>query len=114
MKFEGSEEPTIGPHPKLDISSPHHHILVFLGPLLSKLYLQDVFSFQNSRLKLCMQFLALPHYAHLIHRYLHTLIIYSVPERKFNRLAGHRIGHSAEKVYMYMCAIPNGFRDRAR
>jgi hypothetical protein len=23
------------------------------------------------------------------------------------------IGHSEQKVYMYMCPIPNGFRDRA-
>jgi hypothetical protein len=32
---------------------------------------------------------------------------------KFNILGGHDIGHSKQKVYMYMCPIPNGFRDRA-
>jgi hypothetical protein len=26
-------------------------------------------------------------------------------------LGGHNIGHSNQKVYMYMCPIPNGFRD---
>jgi hypothetical protein len=29
-----------------------------------------------------------------------------------NILGGHNIGHSKQKVYMYMCPIPNGFRDR--
>jgi hypothetical protein len=32
---------------------------------------------------------------------------------KVNILGGHSIGHSKQNVYMYMCAIPNGFRDRA-
>jgi hypothetical protein len=32
---------------------------------------------------------------------------------KMNILGGHSIGHSKEKMYMYLCPIPNGFRDRA-
>jgi hypothetical protein len=28
-------------------------------------------------------------------------------------LGGHSVGHSKQKVYVYMCPIPNGFRDRA-
>jgi hypothetical protein len=36
-----------------------------------------------------------------------------VPEGRVNILGGHRIGHSKQKVYMHMCPIPNGFRDRA-
>jgi hypothetical protein len=39
--------------------------------------------------------------------------IQGVPGRKVNILGGHSIGHSKQKVYMYMCPIPNGFRDRA-
>jgi hypothetical protein len=30
-----------------------------------------------------------------------------------NVLGGHSIGQSKQKVYMYMCLISNGFRDRA-
>jgi hypothetical protein len=30
-----------------------------------------------------------------------------------NILGGHSIGRSKQKVYMYMCPIPNGFRGRA-
>jgi hypothetical protein len=30
-----------------------------------------------------------------------------------NILGGHCISHSKQKVYMYMCPIPNGFRYRA-
>jgi hypothetical protein len=41
------------------------------------------------------------------------LYIQSVPGRKVSILGGHTIGHSKQKVYMYMCPIPNGFRDRA-
>jgi hypothetical protein len=26
-------------------------------------------------------------------------------------LGGHSIGHSKQEVYMYMCPIPNSFRD---
>jgi hypothetical protein len=36
-----------------------------------------------------------------------------VPEEKVNILRGHSIGHSKQKLYMYMCPIPNGVRDRA-
>jgi hypothetical protein len=32
---------------------------------------------------------------------------------KVNILGGHSIGHSKQKVYLYTCPIPNGFRDRA-
>jgi hypothetical protein len=39
--------------------------------------------------------------------------IQSLPGGKVNILGGHSIGHSKQKVYMYMCPIPNGFRDRA-
>jgi hypothetical protein len=28
------------------------------------------------------------------------------------RKNGHNIGHSKQKVYVYMCSIPNGFPDR--
>jgi hypothetical protein len=40
-------------------------------------------------------------------------IIQDVPGRKVNILGGQSIGHSKQKVYMYMCPIPNCFRDRA-
>jgi hypothetical protein len=39
--------------------------------------------------------------------------IQGVPEGKVNILGGHSIGHSKQKVYMYMCPILNSFRDRA-
>jgi hypothetical protein len=39
--------------------------------------------------------------------------IQGVPERKVNFLGGHSIGHYKQKLYMYMCPILNGFRDRA-
>jgi hypothetical protein len=32
---------------------------------------------------------------------------------KVNILGDHSIGHSKKKVYVNMCPIPNGFRDRA-
>jgi ascorbate-specific PTS system EIIC-type component UlaA len=35
------------------------------------------------------------------------------PMRKVTIPGGHSIGHSKQKVYMYMCPIPNGFGDRA-
>jgi hypothetical protein len=28
-------------------------------------------------------------------------------------VGGHSTGNSKQKLYMYMCSIPNGFRDRA-
>jgi hypothetical protein len=34
------------------------------------------------------------------------------PRRKVNNV-GHFIGHSKQKVYMYICPVPNGFRNRA-
>jgi hypothetical protein len=38
----------------------------------------------------------------------------SVPEGKVNIPGGHSIGHSKQKnVYIYMCPIPNAFRERA-
>jgi hypothetical protein len=37
--------------------------------------------------------------------------IQGVPGRKVNILGRHSIDHSKQKVYMYMCLIPNGFRD---
>jgi hypothetical protein len=39
--------------------------------------------------------------------------IQNVPQEKVNILGGHSIGHSKQKLCMYMCPIPNGFRDRA-
>jgi hypothetical protein len=36
-----------------------------------------------------------------------------VPGGKISILGGHSIGHSNQKFFMYMCAIPNGFRGRA-
>jgi hypothetical protein len=40
--------------------------------------------------------------------------IQDVPGGNANILGGHSIGHSKQKeVYMYMCPIPNGFRDTA-
>jgi hypothetical protein len=42
-----------------------------------------------------------------------TNSIHSVPGGKVNIVVGHSIAHSKKKkVYMYMCPIPNGFRDR--
>jgi hypothetical protein len=35
------------------------------------------------------------------------------PGVKFIIRGGHSIDHSKQKVYMYMCPIPNSFRDRA-
>ena len=35
-----------------------------------------------------------------------------VPGGKVNIQGGHSIGHYKQKVYMYMCPIQNGFRDR--
>jgi hypothetical protein len=32
---------------------------------------------------------------------------------KVNILGGHSIGYSKQKLYMYMCPIPNDFQDRA-
>jgi hypothetical protein len=46
--------------------------------------------------------------------FLSPLCIQNVPEGKVTILGGHSIGHSKQnKVYMYMCPITNGFRDRA-
>jgi hypothetical protein len=39
--------------------------------------------------------------------------IQSVPGGKVNILGDHSIGHSKQKLYAYMCPIPNGFRDKA-
>jgi hypothetical protein len=36
-----------------------------------------------------------------------------VPGGKVNILGGHSIGRSEQKVCVYMCPIPNGFRDTA-
>jgi hypothetical protein len=42
------------------------------------------------------------------------VVIQGVPGGKVNILGGHNTGHSKQKsLYMYMCPIPNGFRDRA-
>jgi hypothetical protein len=41
------------------------------------------------------------------------IIIQDVPGGKVNILGGHSIGHSKKKVWMYMCPIPNDFKDRA-
>jgi hypothetical protein len=40
------------------------------------------------------------------------LIIQNVPGGKVSILGGHSIGHSNQKHCMYICPIPNGFRDR--
>jgi hypothetical protein len=46
-----------------------------------------------------------------MHTHTHTQ---SVPGEKVNILGGDTTGFSKrKKVYMYMCPIPNGFRDRA-
>jgi hypothetical protein len=43
-----------------------------------------------------------------------TLIfIQGFPGGKVNILRGHNIGRSKQKLYMYMCPVPNGFRYRA-
>jgi hypothetical protein len=39
--------------------------------------------------------------------------IQSVPGGRVSIPGGHSIGHPKQKVYMYMCPIPNGFPDRA-
>jgi hypothetical protein len=41
------------------------------------------------------------------------LFIQSVPGGKGNILGGHSIGHAKQKVCVYVCPIPNGFRDTA-
>jgi hypothetical protein len=38
--------------------------------------------------------------------------IQGVPGGKVNNLGGHSVGHSKQNLYMNMCLIPNGFRDR--
>jgi hypothetical protein len=38
-------------------------------------------------------------------------LIQSVSRGKINTMGGHSIGHSRQKVYMYICSIPNGFRE---
>jgi hypothetical protein len=51
-----------------------------------------------------------------IHKTVHRRsmqIIQGVPRETVNILGGHSIGHSKQKTYMNMCAISNGFRDRA-
>jgi len=47
-----------------------------------------------------------------IYTYIHTYI-QGVPLRKVSILGGHNIGHSKQELYLYMCPIPNVFRDRA-
>jgi hypothetical protein len=42
-----------------------------------------------------------------------TETIQNVPEGKINIPGGHSISLSKQKVHMYMCPIPNGFRDTA-
>jgi hypothetical protein len=39
--------------------------------------------------------------------------IQDVPGGKVSILGGHIIDYSKQKVYMYMCPIPNCFRDKA-
>jgi hypothetical protein len=41
------------------------------------------------------------------------MIIQNVKGGKVNILGGRSIGHSKQKVYMYMSPIPKSFRDRA-
>ena len=36
----------------------------------------------------------------------------NVPGGNVSIQGGHSIGHSKQKVHMYMCPIPKGFRDR--
>jgi hypothetical protein len=38
--------------------------------------------------------------------------IQSVPGGKVNILGGHRISHSKQKIHMYLCPVPSGFRDK--
>jgi predicted transport protein len=40
------------------------------------------------------------------------MVIQSVPKWKETIVEGHSIGHSEQKVYMYMCPIQNDLRDR--
>jgi hypothetical protein len=40
-------------------------------------------------------------------------IIQNVPGGKVSILGGHNIGYSKQKLFIYMCPIPNGFRDTA-
>jgi hypothetical protein len=40
------------------------------------------------------------------------IFIQGVLGGRVNILRGHNIGHSKQIVFMYMCPIPNGFRDR--
>jgi hypothetical protein len=57
-----------------------------------------------------------PEYEVCIHKNIRcrtSPFIQSVPGGKVNILGGHSIGHSKQKVYMYVCLIPKDFRDRA-
>jgi hypothetical protein len=40
------------------------------------------------------------------------LCVQGVPGRKVKILGGHNVGHSKQKLYMYMCPIPNSFPNR--
>jgi hypothetical protein len=40
-------------------------------------------------------------------------LVSGCPRRKLSILRGHCIGHSKQKLYMYVCHILNGFRERA-
>jgi hypothetical protein len=52
-------------------------------------------------------------YLEAIFRPSNNVNIQGVPGGKDNILGGHSIGHSKQNLYMNMCPIPNGFRDRA-
>jgi hypothetical protein len=41
------------------------------------------------------------------------IYVQDVPGGKVSILGGHSIGHFKQNVYVYVCPIPNGFRDRA-
>jgi hypothetical protein len=48
-----------------------------------------------------------------VRNFILLMVIKGVTGGKVNILGGHSIGHSKQKMYMYMCPFPSGFRDRA-
>jgi hypothetical protein len=43
---------------------------------------------------------------------MHVYIVHTYTGGKVSILGGHSIGQSKQKMYMYMCPIPNSFGDR--
>jgi hypothetical protein len=52
-------------------------------------------------------------FLHYVGHRAYFIAIQGVPGGKFSILGGRSIGHFEQKVYMYICPISNGYRDRA-